>query len=162
MKRYNLTHNNEYIFIDITDNGDCNYTTCDNCGTLIRYVVHLQDINNKNYFVGTECVKTLLQCKINNDFSMNEQLNAFKKVAEIRNLIETNNKLKIFSSENSAVIVGLTKNNKPKKLYIKRTFDNFQQKWYTFIDLLLSDIKKMHSVNDWCYNDIFNYYNSIK
>ena len=162
MKHYKLAHNNEYTFIDISDNGEMNYTTCDNCGTVIRYVVHLKGADNINYFVGTECVKTLLNCRINNEFSMNEQIREFKKVAEAQGLIKTNNKLKIFASGDGAIIVGLTKSNKPKKVFIKRIYDPFQEVFYPFIDSFLGELKNRDVVNSFCWMDIFDYLRSLK
>lgn len=162
MNRYNLSHNNEYTFIELSDLGQDNYQCCDNCGTPIRYVAEIKDSNGKKHFVGTECVQTLSKCKINNEYSLTEQIKAFKKVAAAKNLIKCNDNLKVYSMSDTAIIVGYNKNKKPVKIYIERTFDIFLQKYYSFIDSFLTEIEDIAISNNWCFNDIFKHFNDLK
>ena len=162
MRRYNLPLNNKYDFIEITDSGEGNFNTCDNCGNIIRYIAHIKDSNNKHYFVGTECVKTLQEANISNEFSMLEQIRAFKKVASANNLLSNNDSLKIFHSESFAVLVGYNKNKKPVKMAIERQYDPFKECYYSFVDSFLNQIKNIAITDDWCFNDIFNYHDKLK
>lgn len=164
MRHYNLPHNDKYTFIEITDNGEGNFTTCDNCGAIIRYVAHIKNCQNKSFYVGTECVVTLQGANITNEFSMLEQIRAFKKLAAINNLIQNNDNLKIWCSSKKtfAVAVGYNKNKKPLKLQIEKQFDPFLNESYKFIDTFLDTIQPQSVQESWCFNDIFVYYNKLK
>ena len=162
MRRYNLPLNNKYTFIEITDQGEGNYQICDNCGAFIRYVAHIKDINDKHYFVGTECVQTLQKAQISNEYSMNEQIRAFKKLSQAKNLIETNIKLKTWASSKYIILVGLNKNLKPVKLAIEKLFDPFLGTSYAFIDSFIEEMTPKSITDDWCYNDIFVYFDQLK
>jgi hypothetical protein len=161
-----LPMNNEYTFISVTDMGEDNFSSCVNCGRPIRYVVELQDAANKKYFVGTECAKTLSHAKINNEYSMNEQINAFKKIATARNLInKSNGTLKLWGYNDKSVVCIVGKSGKnPKKIYIEPIFDPFTGAKYQFIDSFLQETYKNHSVitEDYCMNDVFEYFDSLK
>jgi len=161
-----LPMNNEYTFISVTDMGEENFSNCVNCGRLIRYVVELKDQQNKKYFVGTECAKTLANAKICNEYSMNEQINAFKKIATARNLIKkSNGTLKLWGYNDGSVLMIVGKSGKaPKKMYIEPIFDLFTGEKYQFIDSFLKEIYKNHSVitEDYCMMDIFDYFDSLK
>ena len=163
MKRYNLPLNNKYTFISITDQGEGNFQCCDNCGTLIRYICHIKDISNKNYFVGTECVKTLQKAEITNEYSMNEQIRAFKKLAEMQNLIKTNNALKVWRSKSYIIAVGLNKNLKPLKCVVEKLFDPFLGTTYPFIESFFDKTVPIGTnESEWCFNDIFEYFNKLR
>lgn len=156
-----LSMNNTYTFLSITDKGEIDGTTCDNCGHLIRYVCELIDATNKRYFVGTECTKTLAEARINNAYSMNEQIREFKKVAEARRLID--NGAKIWASNNHFWIVGVL-GKAPKKVEIMPVFDMFKGTSYSFVDSFIIELNKMPNVitEDWCLFDVFKYKESLK
>ena len=156
-----LSMNNEYKFIGITDKGEMDGTTCDNCGHLIRYICELIDVNNKHYFVGTECVKTLTEAKISNVYSMNEQIKEFKKVAEAQRLIESG--AKVWQSGEYFYIVGKL-GKAVKKVEIRPVFDMFEGFSYSFVDSFLLELKSLPGVikHDWCFNDIFKHISSLK
>lgn len=119
-----LSMNEKYTFIQITDLGETS-ACCDNCGASIRYVVELLSSNGKKYHVGTECSKTLQEANISNVYSMNEQLKAFKKVSQAKNLIENGSKVRIAVYIDSCIVVGLNKNGTATKVIIEKCYDPF-------------------------------------
>lgn len=159
-----LSMNNTYDFIGITDMGENNYSTCNNCGRPIRYVCELKDSEQKKYYVGTECAKTLSEAKINNTFSMNEQIKSFKKVAEARNLIEKAENCKFWgnASEDSILIIGKS-GKKAKKIFIEETYDPFTGKNYQFITSFLKEIYSTKEVKTGRFApiDYIRYYNEL-
>jgi len=109
-KRGFLPMNIEYQFIGIDDIGE-DRTVCNNCGAAIRYVAELRDSNNKVYYVGTECAKTLSKANISNEYQMLEEFNAMKKVATARNIIQKgidNDTLTIYPGKDYCALVAKT------------------------------------------------------
>jgi hypothetical protein len=160
-----LPMNAEYKCIGITDMGEDNYSTCNNCGRPIRYVCELINQENKRYFVGTECVKTLTKANISNEYSMYEQIKAFKKIAEARNLIEKSDNCKFWGLEDKSEIVVVGRSGKqPKKLFIEPIYDPFEDKTYDFVDMFINEVYTKQNVTcrNWCYNDIYTYHDSLK
>jgi hypothetical protein len=162
----NLPINEKYDFLGITDMGEGNFNTCNNCGKLIRYVAELRSSNNKKYYVGTECAKTLSQCQINNEFSMLEQFNAMKKVATATNLIQNGSNIKIwgFDDKSTVYIAGLNSKDTVKKITIEKQFDPLLGSEYEFINTFLDSVFNDHNViiKDWCFYDIEQYLKTLK
>lgn len=161
-----LTMNNNYKFIGIVDMGEANFDICNNCGRPIRYSCELIDQNNKHYFVGTECVKTLAGAKISNEHSMQEQIKEFKKIAEARLLLEKSDNIKIWAYNpekyKEFFIVG-SYGKQVKKISIKPVFDLFEQKSLSFVDSFIDETYKRKDIiiTDWCFNDIFTYHRTL-
>jgi hypothetical protein len=160
----NLPLNDAYNFIGIFDNGEMNFNTCENCGKPIRYVVELKNSSNKSYFVGTECSKTLQKCNISNEFSMIEEINAFKKLSTAKNLLLNGSNIRIWNGFDYSVIVGLNSRGNAKKIKIENIWDIFKQKNYSFIENFLTELKNnKNSISEnWCFNDIFKYLDYLK
>jgi hypothetical protein len=62
-------------------------TTCDNCEHVITNIAEVKDIRSgKSYFIGTECLETVLTYRQNSYFEYKEfmkQLNKQKKIASM-------------------------------------------------------------------------------
>lgn len=157
-----LSMNDIYNFIDITDLGEMNYNICENCGRAIRYMVHLKDSQNKSYYVGTECAKTLSEANINHSYSMNEQIKHLKTCSTVTALLK-DEKTKIWGNKDYFIIIGKTGKN-PIKLQLKPVFDIFLQKNYSFIDVLISEVDKRSNVirTGYCLAYCFDFYDSLK
>lgn len=153
--------NDIYTYISVTDMGEGELSSCDNCGRPIRYVVCLENSTKKKYYVGTECTKTLAAASISNEYSMNEAIKAMKEVAEAKKLVTCEN-CRIFKGGDYFVIVAKNGKN-PKKVTVKRTFDLFTGEYYSFIDAFMDELtKRDDTVKSWCYNDVFKYYDLLK
>lgn len=162
----NLPLNENYDFLGITDMGEMNYSVCANCGRPIRYIAELKNSKGVVSYVGTECVKTLIECKINNSFSMMDQINAMKKIATATNLINKGTDIKIWGYDDKTALYIVGKNSKGtvKKIFIEPLFDVFLQKSYSFIDALINDVFDNHTpiLKEWCFYDIEKYMKSLK
>ena len=154
-----LSMNNQYTFIGCTDNGE-DYSACENCGKLIRYVVHLIDKTGKSYYVGTECAKTLAEANISNAYSMGEQIKELKKCAEVKKLITGTHQ--IWGYAENFCIVGII-GKQVKKIKISPVYDLFGENRLQFVDTLILELTSICKIwNDWCYNDVFKYYDQCK
>lgn len=162
MRRNNLPLNNKYTFMSISDIGETSQT-CDNCGKPIRYVAHLKDSNNKNYYVGTECAKTLSVCDITNEYEMLEEFNAIKKSSEIRNFVTNGKEIKIFGyKDNYVIVVGKTLKGITKKMKLDKMY-NLHGNVFSSISDTIDYINKNYYVeNHFCFNDIFKYFDYLK
>lgn len=84
---YNLPHNITYKLIGSYYTGGFDgegYNICNNCDRIISRVAIIEDSNNKKYFVGFDCAKTLTG--ITED-SINSELEQFKRGMSIRKSI---------------------------------------------------------------------------
>lgn len=151
----------KYTFIDIADLGEI-VSVCDNCGALIRYVVHLQTPENKNVYVGTECSKTLQEAQITNEYSMSENIKAFKKVATAKNLIEKGTKVRVAHYAGECVIIGLNSNGKAAKVSLEKTFDSFQGEYIKCLSEFIDSIKHLKDKNFPCLGSPIWYYEFLK
>lgn len=165
-----LKMNDIYEFIDITDLGEINGTCCDNCGSLLRNVCHIKStVLNKgvSYFVGTECVKTLMDANISNEYEMMESIKEHKKIASAKNLVKKsidNKTLMIFKSSNRLYLTGKP-NKKPVKIelsesYIfgklfKPTSDYMEQLKKLPDNYFHVSNDKKHGKYSFCFNDIY-------
>lgn len=156
-----LSMSEKYTFIDITDVGE-NFSVCENCGAIIRYVVHLRTSTNKNVYVGTECSKTLQEAQITNEYSMNENIKAFKKVATAKNLIEKGTKVRVAHYTNDCIIVGLNSNGKATKIYLEKTFNPFDGGDIKCLSEFIDSIKHLKDKNFTCLGSPIWYYEFLK
>lgn len=160
----NLPINDTYKFISVTDLGEMNFNTCNNCNKPIRYVVELKNSSDKSFFVGTECSKTLQGCNISNEFAMAEELAEFKKLSTAKNLFLKGSEIKIFAGSDYAVLVGLNSSGTAKKINVSPVWNLMEQKNYSFIDSFINELKNSKNVisKNWCYNDVFKYHDKLK
>jgi hypothetical protein len=174
--RGNLKMNDVYQFIDITDLGEMNGTCCDNCGAPLRFVAHVKStvLNpNQSYYVGTECVKTLAEASISNEYQLMESIKAFKKLSTAKNLYakgKENNTLKVFKSKDRAIIVAKT-GKKAKKVVLEDSyiFCELFKPMNDFIKTALNTEDKHCYISDderhgkysFCFNDVYKHLDSL-
>lgn len=161
-----LSKNEKYNFVGVSDLGEMNYNSCQNCSRAIRYVAELEKSDGNSVYVGTECAKTLSKYNISNDWSMIEQLNAMKTLSRAINLVNNGTEIKIWGSvaKNGLIIVGKNSKGTVLKINIDPLFDVFLQKNYAFIDSFINEVHstKKVIVSGWCYNDVFTYQDTLK
>ena len=153
-----LSMNNKYLFVNITDLGEQS-GVCYNCGSPIRYSVHLVDTNNEHYYVGTECSKTLAEASISNSYSMQETIKEHMKVAKAIRIIEQNKCVKLYSGKDRIIVVGML-GKTPHKITIEKLFNPFTEEPMQFTH----DFVDKYSDNnrDWCMAYVFDYFDELK
>jgi len=83
----NLPINTKYKIINVTALGDFEFTTCENCGKIIRNVATVEDLNGHRYDIGLDCAETLTTELGNYSLSELQLMEAKKEVNRIRRFI---------------------------------------------------------------------------
>lgn len=78
----------KYTLEGVTDMGEDNICSCENCGRAIRYVATLKDSKGIKYDVGTECAKTLSYASFSDIYEMEQRIKELKKNAEILKVLK--------------------------------------------------------------------------
>ena len=84
-----LPCNEQYRLEGISYVGTEGSTTCDNCGHIITNIAEVTDVHSgKAFYIGTECLDTILTYRQNSGFELMQFMKEFNKQKKIASMIK--------------------------------------------------------------------------